>query len=270
MPSPPKLGDAERIRAARLEALNRALNERDLDRAEWLLAEFRPKDRELLVAYVERKLVGDEGGAARLRQQLEDCWKIERGDEDEVREVERRTGRQIIARVHVPPAMTPPRPIGRAECGQAASPRERRGRHGARRQTNSRQAARDGPSDLDPPPKPRARGPRHISHALADAGFDPFERPLDRLLAGLRRHSSDAYRLVPGERGDADRWFARCPFHVDVGFTLTVTEAGDLSCRAGCPEWAIRYTLLGDPEREKAAEAAARVIVWAQNWKRSA
>jgi hypothetical protein len=133
-----------------------------------------------------------------------------------------------------------------------------RARRAARRATS---AARDGPSD-EPPSSGRARGPR--------ADQDPFERPIDRILAGLRRHTSDAYRLIAGERGDADRWLARCPFHVDVGFTLTITEAGGLSCRAGCPEWALRYALLDDPEREKAAEAAARVLVWAQNWKRSA
>jgi hypothetical protein len=142
-------------------------------------------------------------------------------------------------------------------------PRARR----ARRASSS--AARDGPLD-EPPSRPRARGPRHISAALKSAGFDPFERPVDRILAGLRRHTPDAYRLIPGERGGADRWLARCPFHPDVGFTLTITEAGGLSCRVGCPEWAITYALVDDPEREKAAAATARVIVWAQDWKRSA
>jgi hypothetical protein len=111
---------------------------------------------------------------------------------------------------------------------------------------------------------------RHIRRALADAGFDPFQRPVDRLLAGLRRHAPDSYRLVVDERGGSDRWIARCPFHPDVGFSLTVTEAGGLWCKVGCPEWAITYALVDDPERERAAEAAARVIVWAQNWKRSA
>jgi hypothetical protein len=134
-------------------------------------------------------------------------------------------------------------------------PRARR----ARRASPS--AARDGPSD-EPPSSARARGPR--------ADVDPFERPLDRILAGLRRHADDAYRLIPGDGDEADRWTARCPFHVDVGFSLTVAEAGGLSCRAGCPEWAIRYALLDDPEREKAAEAVARAIVWSQTWKRSA
>jgi hypothetical protein len=140
--------------AERLDALDRALDEGDLDSVKRLLAEFRPKEQELLVPYVKCKLVGDEGGAARWRQQLDDCLTLERGDEDEVRGVERRTGRRIIARVPAPPATTPPPPpVDRAQCVQAVRPRERRGRHGSRRRTNSRQAARDGPSDLDPPPR---------------------------------------------------------------------------------------------------------------------
>jgi hypothetical protein len=245
--------------------LDRALAEGDLDSVKRQIAEFRPKERDLVVPYVECKLAGNEGGAARQRQRLEGCLTVERADLAEIRELERRTGRQIIGRVQAPPAMTPQWPIGRAKSGQAARPRERRGRHGARRQTNSRQAARDGP-DLEPPPRPRARGPRHISHALKRADFDPFDRPLDRLLAGLRCHSSDAYRLVPGEHGLPDRWLARCPLHPDVGFTLTVSEEGDLRCRAGCPEWAISYALLDDPERERAAAAVARALVWAQNY----
>lgn len=146
-----------------------------------------------------------------------------------------------------------------------ARSRERRERPRSRASSAS---GRDGPSDLDPPSGPRARGPRHISHALAGAGFDPFERPLDRLLAGLRAHSPDAYRLVPGERGDPDHWIARCPLHVDAGFTLVVTEGGGLSCRLGCPEWAVRCALLEwvDPERKRAAAAVARAIVWGQTY----
>jgi hypothetical protein len=144
------------------------------------------------------------------------------------------------------------------------------GRPRARARRASSSASARGDPDL-PPRSPRASGPRHISRALADAGYEsPFDRPVDRILAGLRRHADDAYRLIPGERGGADRWLARCPFHPDVGFSLTVTEAGGLSCQAGCPEWAIRYALVDDPDRQKTTEAAARVIVWAQNWKRSA
>jgi hypothetical protein len=109
-------------------------------------------------------------------------------------------------------------------------------------------------------------GPRHISRALADAGFDPFERPVDQLLAGLRRHTPDAYRLVPGEGDAPDHWIARCPLHVDVGFTLVLTEAGRLWCRVGCPEGIIRYALVDDPERERAASATARAIVWGQTY----
>jgi hypothetical protein len=110
------------------------------------------------------------------------------------------------------------------------------------------------------------RGPLHVSHARKRAGFDPFSRQLDRLLAGLRRHSSDAYRLIPGQGHEPDRWLARCPFHSDVGFTLTVSEEGDLRCGVGCPEWAVRFALLDDPERERAAAAVARAIVWAQSY----
>jgi hypothetical protein len=189
--------------AERFEAFDRALAEGDLDSANRLFAEFRPKDRELVFSYIRCKLAGDEGGAARLRQHLEDCWKIERGDEAEIREVERRTGRQIIGRVPAPPAMTPPRPIAREQCGQAARPRERRGRHGARRQT--KQAARDGP-DLDPPPKPpapsmRVAGVRRYAKHL---GFLACDSCGPR--AGRRgRHVDDRRppRQVPAMRGEA-------------------------------------------------------------------
>jgi hypothetical protein len=180
--------------------------------------------------------------------------------------------------------------------------------------------SRASPSDLDPPRAPRASGPRHISAALADVGYESelprcadcgaasdgnlwsYQRqrhlcftcvagtraererlnppwdgerrpstwgPLDEFLKGLRRHASDAYRLVAGEGGDPDRWLARCPLHVDVGFTLVVTDRGDdrepgLWCRAGCPAWAIGYALVDDLEREQAAAAVARAIVYGQ------
>jgi hypothetical protein len=116
-------------------------------------------------------------------------------------------------------------------------------------------------------------GPRHVSHALKRAGFDPFDRPLDRLLAGLRRHSPDAYRLVPGEPGRPDRWLARCPLHPDIGFALVIIDRGDdqepdLWCKVGCPVGIVRYALAPDPERERAAEAAARVLIWAQTYRK--
>jgi hypothetical protein len=100
----------------------------------------------------------------------------------------------------------------------------------------------------------------------------PFSRPLDRILEGLRRSCQpDAYRLIPGEGDEADRWAARCPLHVDAGFTLLVTEdqAGGepaLWCRAGCPPAIIRYALVPDPERQREAERRAAVLLWAQSW----
>jgi hypothetical protein len=108
---------------------------------------------------------------------------------------------------------------------------------------------------------------------------DPFARPLDRRLQGLRRHCGpDPYRLIPGD--DSDRWAARCPLHPGVtgawsAYTLVVADREheqepELWCRVGCPPWVIRYVLLPDPEREHEAAERARVLVWAQNWERSA
>jgi hypothetical protein len=42
--------------------------------------------------------------------------------------------------------------------------------------------------------------------------LEPFNRPLDRVLEGLRRVcGADAYRLVPGEGDDPDAWSAAVP-----------------------------------------------------------
>lgn len=102
----------------------------------------------------------------------------------------------------------------------------------------------------------------------------PFERPLDRLLEGLRWHTPDAYRAIPGEGTAPDRWAARCPLHVAVGFTLLVTDRGDrepdLWCQVGCPPNVIRYTLVPDPERDQKAEETAQALLWAQNYRRAA
>jgi hypothetical protein len=246
---------------------------------------------DLLALIAKREAAGDKAGADRLRElhaliadakargRPTDCLEREleiqaglaEGDIDRIQREEKRSGRPFFARPGRASWSTGPTPdattaetalaiVGR----QAARPRERRERRSYVRSGDS------GGDSSDPPPRPRASGPRHIRHALADVGFDPFQRPLDRLLAGLRRHSPDSYRLVPGEGDTPDHWIARCPLHVDAGFTLVLSEAGRLWCRVGCPEGIIRYALVDDPERERAAESAARVIVWAQNWKRSA
>jgi hypothetical protein len=134
--------EADRIRAARLEALDRALDEGDVDETVRLLGEFRPKELDLLVPYAERKLAGDEGGAARLRQQLEDCLALERGDLAEIRELERRNDRQIIGKVTLDrrPERCAPRPRER---------RERRGQPRARMRSSSR-GGDSGDGDAEP------------------------------------------------------------------------------------------------------------------------
>jgi hypothetical protein len=125
--------------------------------------------------------------------------------------------------------------------------------------------------------KRRARATRTTTPSRGDPDDDPhepdpFDRPLDQLLEGLRWHARDAYRLIPGELGEPDRWRARCPLHPDAGFTLLLTELSsgevDLWCRTGCPEGVIRYALVPDPEREREAERRAAVLLWAQSFKR--
>jgi hypothetical protein len=97
---------------------------------------------------------------------------------------------------------------------------------------------------------------------------DPFARPLDRVLTGLRAHcGADAYRA--GQ--ELDQWTARCPLHPDAGFTLDVRELPDgkvaLRCRVGCPPKAIHNVLVPDPQREEAADATARALLWAQRYR---
>jgi hypothetical protein len=125
-----------------------------------------------------------------------------------------------------------------------------------------------------------AASPRR-QRQLADKVTEPFERPLDRLLEGLRWGCSPgAYGLIPGETCTPDRWAAKCPLHPDVGYTLLVTgclcDPGDprcscepaVWCQVGCPEWAIKYTLLPDPEREREAERRSAVLLWAQSYRK--
>jgi hypothetical protein len=107
------------------------------------------------------------------------------------------------------------------------------------------------------------------------ADADPFERPVDRVLEGLRRQCRpDPYRLVPGEGEAPDRWTARCPLHPDSGFCLIVTDCGErdpgLWCRVGCQAGVIRDVLLGNPGRDRLAAARAKVLVWGQNYRRAA
>jgi len=95
---------------------------------------------------------------------------------------------------------------------------------------------------------------------------------VDRVLEGLRCTTSDAYRLIPGEGEEPDRWRARCPLHADSGWSLLVAERGvgdaELWCRVGCPPSILRQILLPDPEHERWVEAMASVLLWAQSVKR--
>jgi hypothetical protein len=100
----------------------------------------------------------------------------------------------------------------------------------------------------------------------------PPQAAVDGFLEGLRRHSRDAYKLVPGQNGARDRWAARCPLHPSSGFHLVVVDEGDdrepsLWCKVGCPPRVIRYTLNFDAERDRVAAERAEVLVWAQNWR---
>jgi hypothetical protein len=98
---------------------------------------------------------------------------------------------------------------------------------------------------------------------------DPFTRPLDRLLTGLRLHCGPDPYVTRG----VGVWWARCPLHPDAGYSLLVTEQEEgreveLCCRVGCPPSVIRGLLVPDPEREAIAAARAAAIVWAQMWSR--
>jgi hypothetical protein len=100
---------------------------------------------------------------------------------------------------------------------------------------------------------------------------NPFERPLDRLLEGLRWNARDSYRLIPSKGDAPDRWAARCPLHSSVGFTLLITDRGDdrepdIWCRVGCPPNVIRYVLVPDSERYQEATRRAETLTWAQRW----
>jgi hypothetical protein len=101
--------------------------------------------------------------------------------------------------------------------------------------------------------------------------LDPFDRPLDRVLEGLRKACGpDPYRLIPGRGDEPDRWAARCPLHPDAGYTLLVTglpgDEADLWCSIGCPPGVLRSVLVPDPEAEKLAAARAKVLLWAQSY----
>jgi hypothetical protein len=107
---------------------------------------------------------------------------------------------------------------------------------------------------------------------------DPFDRALDRVLTAIRvlcreYEIPDAYRLVPGEGDDPDAWRARCPLHPSSGHHLLVVSRGEdaepwLACRVGCSPAIVRFALDLDPEFNEAAEVAARVLIWAQEFTR--
>jgi hypothetical protein len=105
---------------------------------------------------------------------------------------------------------------------------------------------------------------------------DPFDRDVDRLLRGLRDLAGEyelerVYQPIPVTSGGPDRWRALCPVHPSAGrYTLLITELpggrADVRCSVGCSPARIRYILLGDPVRQRRAEAYAKVIVWAQQY----
>jgi hypothetical protein len=202
---------------------------------EWLRAEI---DR--------RKACGEP--TAIFEREFENEEAIATGDVARLEAEEERSRRPFFARV-IPP---PRRPLvtPRSRSTSSYRPRERRER---------RSYSRGGDSGDDDPP-----GPRHVSYALAGV--------VDDLLAGLRAHGSDTYRLVPGQGDEPDRWAAICPMHPAAGRTLLITDRGDgrepeVWCRVGCPAGIVRYALLNDPEREREAERRAAVLLWAQSFK---
>jgi hypothetical protein len=222
------------------------------------------EEEELLALIDEYDRQGNDQGAARCRQALQALRAMVSGDEERVREAERQLGRRIIGEVVLPPRR-PPVGVRPRTRTSSSRPRERR-----ERRSHSRGG--DSGGDDDPPGRSAAgSSPRHISSALKRAGFDPFQRPLDRLLAGLRAQASDAYRLEPGKDGRADAWLCRCPLHPDTGFSLTIVDRGDdqepwMYCVVGCSPRLIEWTLGFHPEHDEKARALAEQLVAYQRW----
>jgi hypothetical protein len=68
----------------------------------------------------------------------------------------------------------------------------------------------------------------------------------DSLLAALRNHYADAYRVLV--EIDGWGWRARCPCNPSRGFTMVILDRGDhaepeILCRHGCDPKAIRGEL---------------------------
>jgi hypothetical protein len=118
----------------------------------------------------------------------------------------------------------------------------------------------------------------HVVPPRTPSAADPSDRDVDRLLRGLRDLAGEyqlerVYELIPGGTVEPDRWKALCPVHPSAErYTLLITELpgnrADVCCSVGCSAASIRYILLGDPERERRAEAYAQVLLWAQSYAR--
>jgi hypothetical protein len=158
-------------------------------------------------------------------------------------------------------------------------PRARRRIAAARKVTPSR-APRTRPLTLAAPRERRDSSSSRTSgqDPGGDDGepSDPFCRPVDQLLTGLRQLAREyeldrVYELIPGKGGEPDRWRACCPFHPAAGFTVVITELpsgeADVWCRVGCAPGVVRSVLVPDPERQRQAEAYAQVLLWAQSFK---
>ncbi len=106
------------------------------------------------------------------------------------------------------------------------------------------------------------------------------DRPLDRILSGMRRLADEyglaepPYTLIPGVDGKPDAWLAVCPAHPAAGKTLLIVDRGDdaepgLLCRIGCQPVSIRSILVPDLERWARAVAISKVLAWHQGYSRA-
>jgi hypothetical protein len=106
---------------------------------------------------------------------------------------------------------------------------------------------------------------------------DPFARPVDRMLAGLRQLAAEyeltepVYRLLAGIDDEGDAWMAVCPSHPISGYSLLIVDRGDdvtptLRCRFGCWPAGIERILVPDPDRERQVAAMVKVLLWASSW----